>query len=137
MRPMQVIGRDGRRLADVWAQRPVAYLSIGIPGFPNLFMLNGPNGPVGNFSLIEVAELQIGYILQLVEEIRAARCREISPSEAATQEFDAERVEAAKRTVWINGLPQLVPRRPRHPSRLAVQLRSVPGGDGGTEACRL
>ena len=70
MRPIEVIGRDGRRLDDVWSRRPVAYLSISIPGFPNLFMLNGPNGPVGNFSLIEVAELQIAYILQLVELLR-------------------------------------------------------------------
>jgi cation diffusion facilitator CzcD-associated flavoprotein CzcO len=57
MRPTDVIGRGGRRLDEVWAKRPIAHLSISIPGFPNLFMLNGPNGPVGNFSLIEVAEL--------------------------------------------------------------------------------
>jgi cation diffusion facilitator CzcD-associated flavoprotein CzcO len=103
LRPMQVIGRAGRRLDDLWAQRPVAYLSISIPGFPNLFMLNGPNGPVGNFSLIEVAELQIAYILELVEPIRAGRCREISASDAATAAFDAERVERAKQTVWSTG----------------------------------
>ena len=103
VRPMQVIGRGGTRLDDVWAQRPFAYLSISIPGFPNLFMLNGPNGPVGNFSLIEVAELQIAYILQLVDELRAGRCREISPSDAATATFDAARVAAAKQTVWMTG----------------------------------
>jgi cation diffusion facilitator CzcD-associated flavoprotein CzcO len=103
MRPIEVIGRGGTRLDDLWARRPTAYLSISIPGFPNLFMLNGPNGPVGNFSLIEVAELQIGYIMQLVEEIRAGRCREISASDAATARFDAERVERAKRTVWSTG----------------------------------
>ena len=103
MRPMQVIGRAGTHLDDVWAQRPVAYLSISIPGFPNLFMLNGPNGPVGNFSLIEVAELQIAYIMQLVGQLRAGRCREISPSASATAQFDAERVEQAKRTVWATG----------------------------------
>jgi cation diffusion facilitator CzcD-associated flavoprotein CzcO len=103
IRPIEVIGRGGTRLDDVWASRPVAYLSISIPGFPNLFMLNGPNGPVGNFSLIEVAELQIGYILQLVEEIRAGRCREISASHTATATFDTERVERAKQTVWSTG----------------------------------
>jgi len=103
MRPMQVIGRGGTRLDDVWAQRPVAYLSISIPRFPNLFMLNGPNGPVGNFSLIEVAELQIAYILQLIEQLRAGRCREISASDTATAAFDAARVERAKQTVWITG----------------------------------
>jgi len=103
MRPTEVVGRGGRRLDDAWSERPVAYLSISIPGFPNLFMLNGPNGPVGNFSLIEVAELQIAYILQLALLLRSGRCREISPTEEATARFDAERVEAAKRTIWSTG----------------------------------
>jgi len=66
-------------------------------------MLNGPNGPVGNFSLIEVAELQMAYILRLIAQIRDGRCRAISPTAAATTAFDAARVEAAKKTVWITG----------------------------------
>jgi cation diffusion facilitator CzcD-associated flavoprotein CzcO len=103
MRPMQVVGRNGLRLDAVWEQRPSAYLSISIPGFPNLFMLNGPNGPVGNFSLIEVAELQIGYVLQLVELLRREVCQEISPREEATLRFEAERTEAARHTIWGSG----------------------------------
>jgi cation diffusion facilitator CzcD-associated flavoprotein CzcO len=103
LRPIEVTGRDGRTLDDAWAKRPVAYLSISVPGFPNLFMLNGPNGPVGNFSLIEVAELQLAYVLQLLEPLRAGRCREVAPRAEATERFDAERVEAAKQTVWITG----------------------------------
>ena len=77
MRPMSVVGRDGVSLEQVWAKRPNAYLSISIPDFPNFFMLNGPNGPVGNFSLIEVAELQFGYIMQLIDRIRGGECREL------------------------------------------------------------
>ncbi|WP_235015416.1 NAD(P)/FAD-dependent oxidoreductase [Oceanicoccus sp. KOV_DT_Chl] len=45
MRPMNIIGNNGIKLNDVWASSPRAYLSISIPEFPNLFMLNGPNGP--------------------------------------------------------------------------------------------
>ena len=66
VRPIEIVGRDGVALSDVWAQRPSAYLSVSIPDFPNLFLLNGPNGPVGNLSLITVAELQIDYVLQLI-----------------------------------------------------------------------
>ena len=66
-------------------------------------MLNGPNGPVGNFSLIEVAELQLGYALALLELLRSGRCREISPSEEATARFEAERGEAARSTIWASG----------------------------------
>ena len=103
MRPMAVIGRDGETLARAWADRPSAYLSISIPGFPNFFMLNGPNGPVGNFSLIEVAELQFGYIMQLISRLRSRECREISATRMATEAFDTARAEAARKTIWMTG----------------------------------
>ena len=103
MRPMGLIGHDGVTLADAWAARPIAYLSISIPDFPNFFMLNGPNGPVGNFSLIEVAELQFAYIMQLVERLRRGECHAISPSHDATESFEAARTEAAKSTIWSTG----------------------------------
>ncbi|MDQ6852834.1 MAG: NAD(P)/FAD-dependent oxidoreductase [Actinomycetota bacterium] len=103
VRPMAVIGRNGETLENAWAARPSAYLSISIPGFPNFFMLNGPNGPVGNFSLIEVAELQFAYIMQLIERLRSGECREISATREATEQFEAERVEATTKTVWVTG----------------------------------
>lgn len=103
MRPMEVIGRDGATLARAWADRPTAYLSISIPDFPNFFMLNGPNGPVGNFSLIGVAELQFGYIMQLIDHLRSDGCREISATRTATEVLEAERTEVAKNTIWMTG----------------------------------
>jgi cation diffusion facilitator CzcD-associated flavoprotein CzcO len=103
LRPIDVTGRDGVRLDDVWAKRPSAYMSVTIPGFPNLFMLNGPNGPIGNFSLIDVSEMQFDYIMRLVSPIADGRYREITPSPAAAERFEAERVEATKHTVWVTG----------------------------------
>lgn len=103
LRPMKVRGRDGVDLEDVWKDRPNAYLSISIPSFPNLFMLNGPNGPVGNFSLITIADMQLHYVLQLVEELRAGRGREISASESAMKRFSEEFDQAARKTIWATG----------------------------------
>ncbi|BBY08482.1 flavin-containing monooxygenase [Mycobacterium noviomagense] len=103
LRPIDVVGRDGVRLDDVWAQRPYAYLSVSVPGFPNLFMLNGPNGPVGNFSLIDVAEAQFAYLMQLIELLADGRYRAISAKRAVTTRFEAARAEAAKKTVWVTG----------------------------------
>ncbi|MHB8219865.1 MAG: flavin-containing monooxygenase [Acidimicrobiales bacterium] len=103
MRPIEVTGRGGASLDQVWAERPSAYLAISIPDFPNLFMLNGPNGPVGNFSLIEVAEHQFSYVMQLVDRACATGLHLVSASSAAAERFEAERVEAAKRTVWVTG----------------------------------
>lgn len=103
VRPIALVGPDGRSLDDAWASGPVAYLSISIPGFPNLFLLNGPNGPVGNFSLIQVAELQMDYILQLVELLRDGRATTVEARADATAAFEADRIEAARGTVWVTG----------------------------------
>jgi cation diffusion facilitator CzcD-associated flavoprotein CzcO len=103
MRPMSVVGRNNARLSDKWAERPNAYLSISMPDFPNFFMVNGPNGPVGNFSLIEVAELQLDYIMQLVDLVRSGQCDGVSATRAAMDQYEAARVEAAKKTIWMTG----------------------------------
>jgi cation diffusion facilitator CzcD-associated flavoprotein CzcO len=103
MRPMQVIGRGGKALDDTWEKGPFAYYAISVPDYPNFFMLNGPNGPVGNFSLIEVAEQQFSYIMQLIEQVRSGACKELSASWEATKSFDAARREATKTTIWRSG----------------------------------
>ena len=135
LRPIQVIGpRRPHASTTVWAKRPSAYLSISIPGFPNLFMLNGPNGPVGNFSLIEVAELQLGYVLQL----RRAAAQRALPRDQPERGGDRALRGRAHRGRAPHDLglrlPQLVPRRPRRPDELAVDLRPLPRGDGRAEA---
>tara|TARA_R110002095_G_scaffold115440_2_gene100702 strand:+ start:1011 stop:2480 length:1470 start_codon:yes stop_codon:yes gene_type:complete len=103
IRPTTVLGRDGINLDDVWSEHPVAYLSISIPEFPNFFMLNGPNGPVGNFSLIQIAESQVSFVLQLLGQIRSGECREISANAKATADFEAIRSAAAKKSIWATG----------------------------------
>lgn len=103
VRPAKVFGRDGVDLDDAWAEAPVAYLAVTVPGFPNFFMLGGPNSPVGNFSLIEVCEKQIAYIMQLIEGLRRGDYREVSATDAAMAQFEDERRAAAQRTVWVTG----------------------------------
>lgn len=101
LRPTTVTGEGGVHLDDVWAQRPTALLSLSVPGFPNLFLLNGPNGPVGNFSLVEVAELQLGYLQPLLA--LAADGRAVCARSEALERFEATRVAAARHTVWVTG----------------------------------
>jgi cation diffusion facilitator CzcD-associated flavoprotein CzcO len=103
MRPMRIVGSDGADLARAWDPRPTAYLSVSVPDFPNFFMLNGPNGPIGNFSLIEVAELQCRYIIQLIDRIRRGECRTLCATRVALAHFERERELAARNTVWATG----------------------------------
>ena len=103
IRPATVLGRDGIDLDDAWSDYPSAYMSVSIPKFPNFFMLNGPNSPVGNFSLIQIAENQLDYLLQLMNEIRLGNCSQISATRNATEAFEERRIEATKKTVWNTG----------------------------------
>lgn len=103
VRPMAIRGQDGVMLDDVWKDRPSAYMSVGVPGFPNFFMLNGPNSPVGNFSLIRTAEMQFDYLMKLVEHVGETGRSFAVPSASAATRFEQERVEAAKQTVWATG----------------------------------
>ncbi|ARS28861.1 flavin-containing monooxygenase [Sphingomonas sp. KC8] len=103
VRPINMIGRGDVALNDVWAKRPSAYLAVSIPDFPNMFLLNGPTGPVGNFSLIDIAEKQMAYIEQLIGRIAAGEANTVSASHAAMSDYDDRRITAAKGTIFASG----------------------------------
>ena len=102
MRPMAVTGEAGC-LDEAWSAGPNAFRSVALPGFPNFFMLCGPNSPVGNFSLIQVSEMQLAYVMQLIDLIRSGRCRHVQPTARATAEFNSALRAAMKGTVWVSG----------------------------------
>ena len=68
--PMQVTGRGGRRLTDAWARGAEAYLGTTVSGFPNLFLLYGPNTNLGHTSIVLMLESQIRYVVQAVQHVR-------------------------------------------------------------------
>jgi cation diffusion facilitator CzcD-associated flavoprotein CzcO len=103
VRPMEVIGRAGITLDDYWQHSHKAYRSIGLPDFPNFFLIGGPNSPIGNFSYIMTAEAQIQYICQLLAMLKDGKFREISPTHIATERFNAEVSTALPKTVWARG----------------------------------
>lgn len=103
IRPTTVIGQNDVSLDDVWQPAPSAYYAVTLPNFPNFFMLNGPSGPVGNFSLIDIAERQWGYIEKLLAKLRSGEARHVAPTSEAHQAFEQARVAAAKRTIFGTG----------------------------------
>ena len=103
IRPTTVTGRGGQLLDDFWAIRATAHYAVALPGFPNFFMLNGPTGPVGNFPLIDIAEMQWDYLEQLLAPIRAGQVKCVEPRQEAFEVYEARRIEAAKKTVFGSG----------------------------------
>ena len=66
-------------------------------------MLNGPTGPVGNFSLIDIAERQWDYVEQLLAPIREGAAAEVECRPEAMADYDARRTEAARNTIFGSG----------------------------------
>jgi len=122
VRPMEVIGEGGLSLDEAWADGPMAYRSIAVPGFPNLFMLMGPHSPIGNQSLIPIAEDQADYAMWWIEQLRDGRVSAAAPTEAATKEYNQSMKAAMPQTIWVtgcsswylgkDGLPELFPWTP-------------------------
>jgi hypothetical protein len=97
---MKVIGRNGLDLHEVWRDRAAAYLGITVPGFPNFFMLYGPNTNLGHNSIVYMLESQIAHVMRIV---RALRERNASRVEIDAVHFDAFNENIRRRlarTVW-------------------------------------
>jgi cation diffusion facilitator CzcD-associated flavoprotein CzcO len=98
-----LVGADGLSLKEAWAQGTRAYRSVAVPGFPNFFMLVGPNSPIGNISLIDVSEVQASYIMKCIRLLRKGKIRALAPTAQATRAFHESLLEAMKDTVWVTG----------------------------------
>ncbi len=101
--PLKITGRNGRDLNEVWVDGARAFLGLAVPGFPNLFMLYGPNTNLGHNSILFMIEQQVGYTLRLIEEKVLLGLRSVEVSDDAASRFDAEVQDAASRTVWAEG----------------------------------
>ena len=96
-----VHGRDGRSLADVWAGSPHAHLGSTVPGFPNLFILLGPNTGLGHSSMVYMIESQIAYVMDALKAMGDAGVVEVRPEVEAA--YHAEMQRRMQGTVWNTG----------------------------------
>ena len=131
VRPLTIVGEAGVSLDEAWADGPIAYRSVAVPGFPNLFMLMGPHSPIGNQSLVIIAEHQADYAMWWINQIRDGRVAAAAPTEVATKDYNEEMKAAMPQTIWAtgcnswyldkNGLPELFPWEPvRHRELLSA-----------------
>jgi len=101
--PMQVTGRSGESLQEAWRDGAQAYLGISVSGFPNFFMLYGPNTNLGGNSIIYMLEGQIGYVLSAVQAIEAQRLAWLDVRPEVQEEFNAWVQKASRTSVWETG----------------------------------
>jgi cation diffusion facilitator CzcD-associated flavoprotein CzcO len=101
--PMQVSGRGGERLHEAWQGGAQAYLGITVSGFPNFFMLYGPNTNLGGNSILYMLEGQIGYVLGALQALQANRLAWLDVRPDVQEEFNAWVQSASRATVWETG----------------------------------
>jgi cation diffusion facilitator CzcD-associated flavoprotein CzcO len=99
----RVRGRGGRALAEVWGRSPRAHLGTTVSGFPNLFILQGPNTGLGHTSVILMIEAQIEHVLNALRYMEAHGVAAVEPSEEAQAAFVREVDRMMERTVWTTG----------------------------------
>ena len=95
----RIFGRDGANLADAWSGGMVAYASTTVHGFPNLFVIDGPNASLGHNSAIVMIEAQIGYVLAALDDDAAV----LEVSLEAQRQYTADLDARAADTVWLGG----------------------------------
>ena len=97
-----ITGRDGRTLAEAWQESMRAYLGTSVAGFPNLFLLLGPNTGLGHTSVVFMIECQIEYLLKLLRHTDRVGAP-LEPTPQAQEEYAAGVDRRMRHTVWSTG----------------------------------
>ncbi|NOK39712.1 NAD(P)/FAD-dependent oxidoreductase, partial [Corallococcus exercitus] len=96
-------GREGRTLAQVWAGSPKAHLGLTVSGFPNLFLLQGPNTNLGHTSVLLMMEAQLEHVLGALRYLDARGAAAVEPDPAAQDAFIRDLDARMSHTVWSRG----------------------------------
>ncbi|OBB09645.1 cyclohexanone monooxygenase [Mycolicibacterium setense] len=114
---LNVVGRDGRTLNDAWAEGPVTYLGLGVPGFPNLFNIAGPGAPSVLANMVLHSELHVNWVADAIGYLDAQGAPAIEARAEAAVEWVAECSRRAAQTLmpqansWYLGAN--IPGKPR------------------------
>lgn len=98
-----VHGPDGRTMAETWGGSPQAYLGTTVAGFPNLFLLVGPNSALGHSSIIFVIEQQVHYAVEAMKHMRSHELGRIEVDPAVQRAYLARVDRRLAGAVWATG----------------------------------
>lgn len=100
---IDIRGRGGRALADDWKSGPEAYYGISVAGYPNFFILLGPNTGLGHNSVVFMIESQVRYALRCMNWLARDGMDEIEVRHEVQRAFNDRLQEEMARTVWQSG----------------------------------
>lgn len=98
--PVEITGRGGRTINQAWKDGAEAYLGITVAGFPNLFLLYGPNTNLGHNSIIFMIEAQVGYMIEAMKALKARGAKAMTVKDEAHARFNAQLQKDLTETAW-------------------------------------
>jgi cation diffusion facilitator CzcD-associated flavoprotein CzcO len=98
-----IAGRDGRTLAETWHGSPQAYAGTTVAGFPNLFVLLGPNTGLGHNSVVYMMEAQLSHLVKALQYMRRHALDALEPRASAQRQWTAAVDRRMRGTVWVSG----------------------------------
>ena len=99
----RIRGADGRTLTEAWGGSMRAYLGTTIAGFPNFFLLLGPNTGLGHTSVVLMIEAQLGHVIDALRFLRSRGLVALAPRPEVQAEYSAEVDARLAGTVWNSG----------------------------------
>lgn len=87
---IDIVGRDGRGLREAWAGGPATHLGIQVVGFPNLFMISGPQSPSIMANVVKAIEQHVPFLADLIAHAEAHDVRTVEPEPAAAADWGAQ-----------------------------------------------
>jgi cation diffusion facilitator CzcD-associated flavoprotein CzcO len=100
---IRIVGREGVEIHDAWRERMSAYLGITVSGFPNLFLLLGPNTGLGHNSVVLMIEAQVRYVMSCLALMKRRKRRVLEVRAEIQKNFVAEVHRRLQGTVWQSG----------------------------------
>lgn len=101
--PFPIVGLGGRTLDEAWRDGAVAYKGMSVAGFPNWFILMGPNTGPGHTSVLVYTEAQIQHVLEAIQLLRGEGVRYVNVRQKSQDAYN-ERIQGRmKHMVWSTG----------------------------------
>jgi cation diffusion facilitator CzcD-associated flavoprotein CzcO len=98
--PMEIRGLEGQTLESAWQDGAEAHLGMTVAGFPNFFMLYGPNTNLGHNSIIFMIECQVRYAIRCIQELQRQGLSHLDVRPEVMDAYNREIQESAGRSVW-------------------------------------
>jgi cation diffusion facilitator CzcD-associated flavoprotein CzcO len=94
------VGRGGERLSDIWADGPLTFLGVMVPGLPNLFSFSGPGSPSVLANMVLHAEVQVDWAVELMLTAGTRGITEVEPRRDAAVAWTEHVAQASERTLF-------------------------------------